>query len=180
MARGPESQRLPGSRSLPQRGNLCWRTSASVWRPHWPKRGRHRRVRTSPRLPLGATALRVPRSEMSKEAATNGRWQRRFPPVPCRSEQSRQGAERKNDGSHVWFQRWAQIVSTKTYLRTCCALPRPYQPRCYPENSDPICCLLAYALPVASGIHAPRLLNKRIHSCPTRSSLWQEHSACFV
>jgi hypothetical protein len=25
------------------------------------------------------------------------------------------GAERKNDGPHVWFQRWAQIVSTKTY-----------------------------------------------------------------
>jgi|SRR5215471_14743088 len=53
-----------------------------------------------PGLPLGATAARVPRSELSKGAATNGRWQRRFPPVPCRSEQSRQGAEHKNDGPH--------------------------------------------------------------------------------
>jgi|SRR5215467_2853278 len=33
-------------------------------------------------------------------------------------------------------------------------------PCCYPENSGPICCLLAYALPIVSGIHAPRLLNK--------------------
>ena len=101
------------------RVNFCWQsltpTSSFDVATNLSKRGRHRRVRTSPRLPLGATASRVPRSEMSKGAATNGRWQRRFPPVPCRSEQSRQGAERNNDGPHFWFQRRAQIVSTKTY-----------------------------------------------------------------
>src|SRR5262252_5838707 len=41
-----------------------------------------------------------------------------------------------------------------SYLRACYILPRPrHKPRnpsCYPENSDPTCCLLAYALPVVS------------------------------
>ena len=59
-------------------------------------------MRTSPVPSQRKRRRGSPATKTSKGAATNGRWQRRFPPVPCRRK-FRQGAEVKNEWPGAWF-----------------------------------------------------------------------------
>jgi hypothetical protein len=66
-------------------------------------------MRTSPRLPLGASAVRAPPQRNVEGSRHQWASAAAFPPVPCRSEQSRQGADRENDRPYRWFQHRSRI-----------------------------------------------------------------------
>jgi len=91
----------------------CWHSVANpmptlicytIWAANW-ERGRHRRVAHLPRRPLGVSAGEgPPRQKSGRGAATNGLWQRPFPPVPCRRcGELRQGAKHNYDRADDLF-----------------------------------------------------------------------------